>query len=98
LNNLEETVRKALDSVLDPEMGVSVTQMGLIREVRADSEGIVKIQMMLTSPYCPFAAQMFADVRRTAESVAGVKSVEIERVAPEWWPEDVKKQFAGKKC
>ncbi len=99
MNNLEEKVRSALDGVLDPEMGVSVTQMGLIRDVKADAaSGTVKIQMMLTSPTCPFAAQMFADVRRAAESVAGVRSVEIEQVAPEWWPEEVKKQFEGKKC
>jgi metal-sulfur cluster biosynthetic enzyme len=97
--NLEEKVKEALSSVLDPETGVSVTSMGLIREVKADAaSGAVKIQMMLTSPTCPFAAQMFADVRRAAESVAGVKTVEIEQVAPEWWPEDLKKQFAGKKC
>ncbi len=97
--SLQEKVRKALAGVLDPEMGVSVTEMGLIREVNADdASGRVRIKMMLTSPSCPFAAQIFASVRAAAESVKGVRSVEIEQVAPEWWPDDAKKKFAGKKC
>lgn len=95
--NLEEKVRKALDGVLDPEMGISVTSMGLVREVIEEGAGSgkIKIKMMLTSPSCPFAPQILASVRAAAESVKGVRSVEIEGVAPEWWPEDVKKQFGG---
>ena len=97
--SLQEKVRKALAGVLDPEMGVSVTEMGLIHEVSADeANGSVRIKMMLTSPSCPFAAQIFASVRAAAAGVEGVRSVEIEQVAPEWWPDDAKKKFAGKKC
>ena len=98
-SDLENRVKAALDSVLDPEMGVSVTEMGLIREVSADeAKGSVRIKMILTSPSCPFAGQIFASVRAAAESVDGVRAVEIEQVAPEWWPDDAKKKFANQKC
>ncbi len=86
--NLEEKILKALDSVLDPEMGVSVTQMGLIRGVKTDAQGNVRIKMMLTSPSCPFAPQILASVRAAAERVSGVRSVEVDFEAPEWWPKN----------
>jgi metal-sulfur cluster biosynthetic enzyme len=85
--SLADKVKAALAGVLDPELGLSITQMGLIRGVEADeASGKVKIEMTLTSPSCPFAPQIRASVRAAAEGVKGVRSVEIEQVAPEWWP------------
>ncbi|MEM0475765.1 MAG: metal-sulfur cluster assembly factor [Candidatus Norongarragalinales archaeon] len=85
-NKLKEKVRAALASVLDPELGVSIIEMGLIQGIEADEcSGAVKIELMLTSPSCPFAAQIYSSVRSAAESVKGVRSVEIKQIAPDWW-------------
>src|SRR6185369_12791837 len=55
----EMAVRSALETVMDPEIGLSVIDLGLIREVQVGPEK-TEIKMMLTTPFCPYAPQMIA--------------------------------------
>ena len=48
----EETVRKALRQVKDPELGLNVIDIGLIYEVEVKDDGLVHVKMTLTSPGC----------------------------------------------
>jgi len=68
--DLVEVLREALAKVIDPEIGMNVLQLGLIRQVSID-EGVTKIQMILTTPFCPYAPAMIEAVRKAAQNALG---------------------------
>ena len=81
-----EGVMDALSEVIDPEMGISVTDLGLIYGVE-NQEGHLEVTMTLTSPGCPVAPEIMAAVHRAALSVDEVESVHVNlTVSPLWDP------------
>ena len=64
---LVEATRGALRSVVDPEIGIDVIALGLIREIQISPEK-AHILMIMTAPFCPYAPQMMEQVRLTAEA------------------------------
>lgn len=66
-----QKLRDALSEVHDPEINLSVVQLGLIRNVRFE-EGQVMIRMILTTPFCPYGPAMIEMVRQKAEQAAGL--------------------------
>jgi len=83
----EEAVREALKSVIDPELGLSVVDLGLIYRLEVKEDNIVEVDMTLTFPGCPLAARIVADVERTILSVPGVKDAIVNLVFdPPWTP------------
>lgn len=81
-----EPLEQALRQVVDPEMGLNVVEMGLIREVSIDGEeNNAHIVMIFTNPFCPFAAKMMENVRKTAEGVLD-RSTTIEMGQERWDP------------
>ena len=81
----ELAVRSALETVMDPEIGLSVMDLGLIREIHFVG-GRTIIRMMLTTPFCPYAPQMMADVKQAAESVVP-QPCDVDMLADAWNPE-----------
>lgn len=81
----EMAIRSALETVMDPEIGLSVIDLGLIREVLVQPDKI-HINMMLTTPFCPYAPQMIADVKSATQSVVPLEC-EVEIVPDAWSPE-----------
>ncbi len=83
-NNLkpEDQVREALRAVSDPEIGLNVVQLGLIREILLESAE-PEIKMMLTTPFCPYGGWLIQQVKDTAEQVVG-KPVKMT-VLPDLW-------------
>ena len=81
----ELAVRSVLETVMDPELGLSVIDLGLIREVHF-LDGRTLVRMMLTTPFCPYAPQMMADVKQAAES-AVPQPAEVEILADAWSPD-----------
>ncbi|MBI5929302.1 MAG: metal-sulfur cluster assembly factor [Chloroflexi bacterium] len=84
VQTLEDKVRDALRTVVDPEIGMDVIQLGLIRKVDA-SENRLHIIMILTTPFCPYAPQLMEQVRRTSQSVSGLTTT-IEMGLEIWDP------------
>ncbi len=85
-----EDVRKALRQVKDPEINLSVIDLGLIYDVEIGDEGDVDITMTLTSPGCPSGPEMLADVDRVVRALDGVTDVNVELVwEPYWTPERI---------
>ena len=81
-----EDVMDALAEVIDPEMGISVTDLGLIYGVETQ-EGHLEVTMTLTSPGCPVAPEIMAAVHRAALSVDEVESVHVNLTfSPLWDP------------
>ncbi len=81
----ELAVRSVLETVMDPELGLSVIDLGLIREVHFLT-GKTLVRMMLTTPFCPYAPQMMADVKQATES-AVPQPCEVEIMADAWSPD-----------
>lgn len=80
--NIDE-IWNVLKSVLDPEIGESIVDMGLIKDVRMDGNQ-VWIKMTVTSPFCPMIGYMKEDVRRTVEELDGIENVDVEMMVPEF--------------
>lgn len=82
----EEAVREALVEVEDPEMNISVIDLGLIYAIRIEGEH-AEIDMTLTSPGCPIAPELMAAVHRAALGTDGIESVHINLTfSPLWDP------------
>jgi metal-sulfur cluster biosynthetic enzyme len=84
----KEIVLGALDDVEDPELKISIVELGLVYDVRfEDKDGQLhaEIDMTLTSPGCPAAAEIMAAAHRAA--LNAVESVHINLVwTPRWDP------------
>lgn len=63
-----EAFRNAFREVRDPEIGMDLIQLGLIRNVTIDEDEI-NVNMILTTPYCPYAPMLMESARKKAESV-----------------------------
>ena len=85
-----DEIRKALRQVKDPEINLSVIDLGLIYDVEITDEGDVDVKMTLTSPGCPSGPEMLADVDRVIRALDGVTDVNVELVwEPYWTPERI---------
>ena len=81
-----EVVRERLRDVLDPEMRLSVVDLGLIYAIVIDGD-IVRITYTLTSPGCPLARVIAAQIRQAALDIPGVRDVELNLTfSPSWDP------------
>lgn len=87
----EETqtaVMAALETVIDPELGIDLVNLGLIYNVEVNNEGVCAIDMTLTTMGCPLADVIVTDVRNAVLKVDGISDVMIEFVwYPAWGPD-----------
>ena len=85
--DLYERVVEALREIYDPEIPVNIYDLGLIYGVDVTDEGHVAITMTLTTPHCPVAESMPAEVELRASTVPGVRDAEVNLVwDPPWGP------------
>ena len=83
---IEAEVIEALRTCFDPEIPVNIYEMGLIYGIKVEA-GTVEIQMTLTSPHCPAAQSIPAEVEGKVRQIAGVTDVKIDIVwEPPWDP------------
>jgi metal-sulfur cluster biosynthetic enzyme len=73
LTELEDKVREEVGKVLDPETGMSFAEMQMITNVKEKKAGVVTVEFIPTSPFCPIAFKLAADIRDAAKKVPGVK-------------------------
>lgn len=73
LSEIEKQVRDAVEQVVDPETGMTFGQMQMITNVTQEEPGVFKIDFVPSSPFCPIAFKLAADIKATAMSVTGVK-------------------------
>ena len=82
----EQTIREALRKVMDPEVGMDVVSMGMIRQVELDEEGKVEVKMVLTAPFCPLASYLVEQVRQAVAGMPGVKEAKVTLLDERWDP------------
>ena len=80
----EEGLLEALRVVIDPEIGMNVIELGLVRHVEIE-EDRGHINMIMTTPFCPYAPQLLEQTRRTAQEYLQVPTT-IEMGIEMWDP------------
>lgn len=73
MTELEDKVREAVGKLVDPETGLSFAEMHMVTNVKEEEPGVVKIDFIPSSPFCPIAFKLAVDVKKAAQGVAGVK-------------------------
>lgn len=89
----EEGLREVLRSVVDPEIGMNVVELGLIRDIDI-SEKRAHIVMIMTTPFCPYAPQLLEQTRRTAQDYLGLPTT-IEMGMEMWDPSMMEESAAS---
>jgi metal-sulfur cluster biosynthetic enzyme len=83
-----EHVRDSLKKCMDPEVPLSIVDMGLIYGIDVNENNDVNIKMTMTTKGCPLHETMVDDVKRYAKKVSGVNSVDVEIVWDPPWTMD----------
>jgi metal-sulfur cluster biosynthetic enzyme len=82
----ELAILDALRSVVDPEIGMNVVELALIKQIILGPDS-TEVKMILTTPFCPYAGSMIQQVKDQAESVVD-HDVKVTLLAERWDPRD----------
>jgi FeS assembly SUF system protein len=84
---IEAQVVEVLHTCFDPEIPVNIHELGLVYEVNVDASRAVSIKMTLTSPGCPAAQSLPAEVASKVQAIPSVSAANVEVVwNPPWDP------------
>lgn len=91
----KEAIIEKLKLVEDPEIGLDIVTIELVREVDI-KDGHVVVTMTLTSPMCPYGPTMMEEVKSRSFEVPGVEDVEVVlSFEPMWEPSEDLKTMLG---
>lgn len=83
-----DELRELLRVVKDPDLGLSILDLGLVYDVRVPQPGMVEVDMTLTTPGCPYGPQIVGQVHSTMANAVGVKDVHVSVVWDPPWSKD----------
>lgn len=84
----KKQIEAVLDTIPDPEIGISIFQLGLIYGIEIDKEGNVRILMTLTSIGCPLFDHIKGPIVKELGKLKGVTNVDVELTfEPPWTPD-----------
>jgi len=89
---LAATMREAMREVVDPEIGLNIIELGLVRDVVIE-EDKATVNMILTTPFCPYGPAMLDITRQKAEKSLG-RTTTIE-MGVEMWDFSMMEEGAG---
>ncbi|MFH1234292.1 MAG: metal-sulfur cluster assembly factor [Candidatus Diapherotrites archaeon] len=82
----EKEITKALEGVMDPELGLNIVDLGLIYGIEI-SGAKVHVKMTLTNPMCPMQSYLVGQAQEAVEKISGKGNAKVELVwEPEWNP------------
>ena len=82
----KEDVMNVIKGVQDPELGIDIVTLELIRDVDI-KEHIITVKMTLTTPMCPYGPALIEEVKNKVKQLEGVKEVNVElSFDPPWEP------------
>lgn len=91
---LGEKIVKVLKTIYDPEIPVDIYELGLIYDVFVNENHEVKILMTLTTPNCPVAESLPAEVEDKVKTIDNVKDAEVEITFDPPWSQDLMSEEA----
>lgn len=94
ITSKEDELVESLRSVIDPEIGMNIVELGLVRNLELDDAGDrAKITMILTTPFCPYGPQLIEQVRLVGNQVMPA-GVQVE-IGNELWDPSMMEEGAG---
>lgn len=94
LKDIKEEILQALETVVDPELGIDIVNLGLIYELNLSPEGCLNIKMTLTTMGCPLADMLTDSIHAALKEVPEVKDVNVELVWQPAWTTDRMSRYA----
>lgn len=91
---LKSQAVEAIQSVFDPEIPVNIYELGLIYEVSVFPVNNIYVQMTLTTPNCPSAASLPAEVEQKIKAIDGVNEVTVEVTFDPPWNQEMMSEAA----
>ena len=92
--NKDEELIESLRTVIDPEIGLNIVELGLLRNVEVEEEeDTATITMILTTPFCPYGPQLIEQVRMVGNQVME-GGVQVE-LGTELWDPSMMEEGAG---
>lgn len=90
----DEELLESLRAVIDPEIGLNVVELGLIRKIEVnEADDTAKVTMILTTPFCPYGPQLIEQVRLVSNQI--VKGGTEVQVGTEMWDPSMMEEGAG---
>lgn len=86
--SVEDKIRDALKKVTDPELGVSIVDLGLVYDVRYEN-GEAEVEMTLTSPGCPLAPVIDKKIKEALSEISEIKKLRVEIVWDPPWSQEL---------
>jgi len=90
---LRDKIEECLQTVYDPEIPVSIWELGLVYELKLDKD-VVWITMTLTAPACPVAGDIIREVQQKVEEIEGVKDVHVQLTFDPPWTKEMMSEEA----
>ena len=94
IKKLGEELIKVICTIFDPEIPVNIYELGLIYDVEVSDEGDVSIEMTLTSPNCPVAESLPAEVEEKVKDINLINDVKVNIVFEPPWTKDMMSEEA----
>jgi|TARA_B110000263_G_scaffold11478_2_gene9724 FeS assembly SUF system protein len=94
IKKLGEEIIKVICTIFDPEIPVNIYELGLIYDVEVSDEGDVSIEMTLTSPNCPVAESLPAEVEEKVKDINLINDVKVNIVFEPPWTKDMMSEEA----
>ncbi len=91
---IENKIQNVLRNIFDPEIPVNIYELGLIYEIKVSDDGKAKVLMTLTSPNCPVAESLPAQVKQEVEYLDGVTESVVEVTFEPPWSQDMMSEEA----
>jgi len=91
---LEEKIINVCKNIFDPEIPVSIYELGLIYETKVSEDGKVEVLMTLTTPNCPVAESLPAQVKEEIGYLTGVTEVDLEITFEPPWDQEMMSEEA----
>ena len=85
-------VRQALREVVDPEIGLNIIELGLVRQASLSDAGL-QLKMILTTPFCPYGPALIEMTRAKAAEASGLPAT-VE-LTPDMWDPSMMEEGAG---
>lgn len=83
-----ERIREMLHEVIDPELGIDIVELGLLREVVVSGRS-ARVAFTVTTPACPLSRYIEDEIRRSLEPL-GLDALQVDcEMTPPWQPEDM---------
>ncbi|MGC6767659.1 metal-sulfur cluster assembly factor [Enterococcus sp. LJL128] len=94
IEEIKEEILTALETVIDPELGIDIVNLGLIYEIEFEENGDTIIKMTLTTMGCPLADILTEQIHQAVADIPEVNNVEVKLVWYPAWTTDKMSRYA----